>query len=131
MWRTVARVDENLDGTEGNTDLFATRRRGIGIINKLKAYKHQEKGLDTIQANEALGLASDYREYDVAAAILKSLHVKKVKLITNNPDKVSGLNTYGIEVVERIPLIIKPTKNSADYLRTKQEEMGHLLSSDD
>ncbi len=105
--------------------------RGIGIINKLKAYKHQEKGLDTIQANEALGLASDYREYDVAAAILKSLQVEKVKLITNNPDKVSGLNSFGIEVVERIPLIIEPTKNSAGYLRTKQEEMGHLLSSDD
>lgn len=105
--------------------------RGIGIINKLKAYKHQEKGLDTIQANEALGLASDYREYDVAAAILKSIQVKQVKLITNNPDKVSGLNTFGIEVVERIPLIIEPTKNSASYLRTKQEEMGHLLSSDD
>ncbi len=105
--------------------------RGIGIINKLKAYKHQEKGLDTIQANEALGLASDYREYDVAAAILKSLKIEQVRLITNNPDKVSGLSTFGIEVIERIPLIIAPTKNSAGYLRTKQEEMGHLLSSDD
>jgi len=105
--------------------------RGIGIINKLKAYKHQEKGLDTIQANEALGLASDYREYDVAAAILKTLDIKRIKLITNNPEKVSGLSTKEIEVIERIPLIIKPTKNSQDYLRTKQEEMGHLLSNDD
>lgn len=102
--------------------------RGIGIINKLKAYKHQERGLDTIQANEALGLESDYREYDVAAEILKALGVKRVKLITNNPDKISGLNSDGIEVVERISLIIPPNKNSAEYLKTKEEHMGHFLS---
>lgn len=102
--------------------------RGIGIINKLKAYRHQERGLDTIEANEALGLASDYREYDIAASIISSLGITQVKLITNNPDKLSGLNKSGIEVIERIPLVIAPTSESLGYLKTKEEMMGHLLS---
>lgn len=101
--------------------------RGIGIINKLRAYKHQEDGMDTIQANEALGLESDYRKYDVAATILKSLEINKVRLITNNPDKISSLNEHGIAVTERIPLIIAPNENSANYLKTKKDLMGHLL----
>jgi len=103
--------------------------RGIGIINKLKAYKHQERGLDTIQANVALGLEPDYREYDVAIAILRDLGISAIKLITNNPDKLSGLNKQGITVTERIPLIIPPTLNSAGYLETKEKMMGHLLSN--
>jgi len=102
--------------------------RGIGIINKLKAYKHQERGLDTIQANVALGLEPD-REYDVAIAILRDLGISAIKLITNNPDKLSGLNKQGITVAERIPLIIPPTLNSAGYLETKEKMMGHLLSN--
>jgi GTP cyclohydrolase II len=102
--------------------------RGIGIINKLKAYKHQEDGMDTIQANEALGLESDYRSYDIAAAILKKIGVSKVKLITNNPEKISGLGKSGIEVVERVSLIIPATDSSAAYLETKEKMMGHLLS---
>lgn len=105
--------------------------RGIGIINKLRAYEHQERGLDTIQANEALGFESDYREYDVAATILKSLGITRVKLITNNPDKISGLSNHGVEVEERIPLIIAPNQNSAEYLQTKEKIMGHLLSDDE
>ncbi len=102
--------------------------RGIGIINKLRAYRHQEKGLDTIQANEALGLESDYRKYDIAGSILQSLGIKKVKLITNNPEKLSGLLESGIKVVERVPLIIQPTSESEGYLKTKKDVMGHLLS---
>ncbi len=102
--------------------------RGIGIINKLKAYRHQENGLDTIQANKALGLESDYRKYDIAGSILKSLHIKRVRLITNNPDKLTGLSESGIEVVERVPLIIQPTRESQGYLKTKEDMMGHLLS---
>ena len=102
--------------------------RGIGIINKLKAYKHQEDGMDTIQANEALGLRSDYRKYDVAAKILKSLNIQSIRLLTNNPDKISSLNEHGIVVIERIPLIIPPTEDSAGYLKTKKDFMGHLLS---
>lgn len=105
--------------------------RGIGIINKLKAYKHQERGLDTIQANEALGLDSDYRKYDIASSILQSIGISKINLITNNPDKISGLNQGGIIVVKRIPLIIKPTENSAGYLKTKQDMMGHMLNKEE
>ena len=102
--------------------------RGIGIINKLKAYKHQEDGLDTIEANIALGLKPDYRKYDVAVEILRSLGIKQVRLITNNPDKIASLNQLGLNVTERIPLIIPPNENSADYLKTKEDHMGHLLS---
>jgi len=102
--------------------------RGIGIINKLKAYRHQENGLDTIQANKALGLASDYRKYDIAVSILQSLNIKQIRLITNNPDKLSGLSDSGIEIIERIPLIIQPTTESEGYLKTKKDLMGHLLS---
>lgn len=101
--------------------------RGIGIINKLRAYKHQQDGMDTIQANKALGLESDYRKYDVAADILKSLGIQKVRLITNNPEKITSLTEHGIEVTERIPLVIAPNENSADYLKTKKDLMGHLL----
>ncbi len=115
---------------QGNGVLVYLRQegRGIGIINKLKAYKHQEDGLDTVAANEALGLESDYRKYDVAAEILKSLSISKVKLITNNPEKISSLKDHGIEVTQRIPLIIPPTESNAEYLKTKENIMGHLLS---
>lgn len=103
--------------------------RGIGIINKLKAYKHQEDGLNTIEANEALGLESDYRMYDVPAEILRALGVKEVKLITNNPEKIKGVSASDITVVERVPMIIEPNKNSASYLKTKEKDMGHMLSN--
>lgn len=105
--------------------------RGIGIINKLKAYKFQEKGMDTIQANEALGFEPDYRNYKLAASILKSLGITKVRLITNNPDKISDLKQEEIEVVERIPIIIDANSNSKEYLKTKEERMGHLLFKED
>jgi len=103
--------------------------RGIGIINKLKAYKHQERGLDTIQANEALGLDADYREYDDAAKILKGLGITKINLITNNPDKIDDLSSRGIEVTSRIPVIIPASESSEGYLKTKEQSMGHLLST--
>lgn len=102
--------------------------RGIGIINKLKAYRHQEAGMDTIEANEALGLESDYRAYLDAAIILKDLGISQIKLITNNPLKIQDLETNGIDVQERIPMIIPANKESQDYLRTKEESMGHLLN---
>ncbi|MEL6123433.1 MAG: GTP cyclohydrolase II [Bacteroidota bacterium] len=102
--------------------------RGIGIINKIKAYRHQEDGLDTIQANKALGLEADYRRYDEAASILSDLGITRIKLITNNPLKIDGLNLNGIEVVERVPMIIPGGKWSKDYLNTKKVSMGHLLS---
>lgn len=101
--------------------------RGIGIINKLLAYQHQEKGLDTIKANEALGLQADYRRYDIAAEILSQLGVGRIRLLTNNPDKIEGLENKGIQVVERRPLVVKATSDSEEYLRTKKDEMGHLF----
>ncbi len=101
--------------------------RGIGIINKILAYKHQEQGMDTIEANEALGLEADYRDYSIAADILESLGIKQIRLITNNPDKIENLTAHDIEVVERIPLIIPANEINRAYLETKKNSMGHLL----
>ena len=102
--------------------------RGIGLKNKLKTYQLQENGLDTFDANIALGFEPDERDYHFAAQILKSLKSKKVNLITNNPNKIEQLNTFGIEVVERIPLEVRPEKENLNYLRTKKEKFDHLLS---
>tara|TARA_R110002033_G_scaffold42958_4_gene84357 strand:+ start:952 stop:1557 length:606 start_codon:yes stop_codon:yes gene_type:complete len=102
--------------------------RGIGLMNKMKAYKLQEEGMDTIEANLHLGFASDEREYDVAAQILKNLEIKKLNLLTNNPEKIVGLEAYGIEVVKRVPLIIHSNPFNQFYLETKENLMGHQLS---
>lgn len=104
--------------------------RGIGIINKIKAYRHQEDGMDTIEANEALGLKVDYRDYSIAASILKSLSIDKIKLLTNNPEKIDDLVKNGITVASRLPLIISPNDINRGYLDTKKASMGHLLSTD-
>lgn len=102
--------------------------RGIGLMNKMKAYKLQERGMDTIEANLHLGFAPDKREYKIGAEILSVLGVKKVKLLTNNPDKILGLEQNGIQVVKRIPLIIQSNPFNRYYLDTKEIRMGHLLS---
>lgn len=101
--------------------------RGIGLVNKLKAYKLQEQGLDTIEANEALGFKSDHRDYGIGAQILRQLGVQKMRLMTNNPAKRIGLNGYGLEIVERIPIEIQPYPENEKYLRTKRDKMGHEL----
>lgn len=101
--------------------------RGIGLINKLKAYQLQDKGLNTIDANLHLGFEPDERDYEVASEILKDLNITSVRLLTNNPTKVDGLNDYGIEVVERLPIIIAPNVDNEGYLKTKKDLMGHLL----
>ncbi len=102
--------------------------RGIGIINKLKAYNKQDEGLDTIQANEALGLAIDGRTYEEVIAILKDLNVTKVKLLTNNPLKIAAIENSEIQLVKRQQHEIAPNKINAGYLKTKKESMGHLLN---
>ncbi len=101
--------------------------RGIGLINKLKAYNLQDDGLNTIDANLHLGLEADAREYDIAVAILKDLKVQQIDLLTNNPDKIKALDDSEIIVRKRLPLVIPATETSADYLDTKRELMGHLI----
>jgi 3,4-dihydroxy 2-butanone 4-phosphate synthase/GTP cyclohydrolase II len=101
--------------------------RGIGLINKLKAYKLQEQGMDTVQANLALGLPMDSRDYGVGAQILRDLGVGKIRLISNNPQKRVGLLGYGLEIVEQVPIEIKPNPHNEKYLTTKRDKMGHNI----
>lgn len=101
--------------------------RGIGLINKLKAYNLQDEGMDTVEANEALGFEDDLRDYGIGAQILADLGVKEIRLLTNNPRKIVGLEGYGLEVVERVDLQIEPTDHNKKYLATKKDKLGHLL----
>ncbi|MFC2162087.1 GTP cyclohydrolase II [Candidatus Altiarchaeota archaeon] len=101
--------------------------RGIGLLNKINAYKLQEMGRDTIEANNELGFPDDLRGYELAADILRQLHVDSVRLMTNNLEKIEGLKSNGIKVAGRIPLITKPTKYNKNYLKTKKDKMSHLI----
>lgn len=102
--------------------------RGIGLINKIRAYKLQDSGLDTVEANQHLGFDDDIRTYDVAAAILKLLHVESINLMTNNPRKVAGLQMEGIRVIDRLPIEISPNPYNQNYLETKVEKSGHMMT---
>jgi 3,4-dihydroxy 2-butanone 4-phosphate synthase/GTP cyclohydrolase II len=101
--------------------------RGIGLVNKLKAYKLQDEGMDTVEANEKLGFRPDLRDYGIGAQILRDLGVGKMRLMTNNPKKVVGLHGYGLEIVERVPLEVDPNENNLKYLATKRDKLGHLI----
>ena len=115
-----------LIGREGSGVIVYLRQegRGIGLWNKLRAYALQDNGVDTVEANHQLGFRADERSYEIAVYILKDLGLKKIRLLTNNPDKIEGMNR-SIEVSERIPLTVKPNKHNRKYLQTKKEKMGH------
>lgn len=116
-------------GEEGRGILIYEHQegRGIGLMNKLRAYELQDGGADTIQANVQLGFEADLRRYELPGAILKYFGIHEVRLMSNNPDKISALERAGITVVARVPSIVPPSATTEDYLRTKKEKMGHLL----
>ena len=101
--------------------------RGIGLLNKLRAYELQDQGADTVEANEQLGFLADLRGYEAPAAVVRHFGLKAVRLMSNNPEKIQALEKAGIQVTERVPSITEPVESAADYLRTKREKLGHLL----
>ena len=121
---------ENIEANGSGVVLYMNQEgRGIGLVNKLKAYKLQEQGMDTIEANVALGFKPDHRDYGVGAQILRDLNVCKMRLMTNNPTKRVGLIGYGLEIVERVPIEVEASPENEHYLRTKRDKMGHDLKN--
>lgn len=127
--RSQLELSLNLIAEEGRGIIIYEHQegRGIGLLNKLRAYELQDQGLDTVEANEQLGFKADLRNYRMPGDILRYLGVKQVRLLSNNPDKIAALERAGIEVAERIPCIVAPHESSEGYLQTKKQKMGHLL----
>jgi 3,4-dihydroxy 2-butanone 4-phosphate synthase/GTP cyclohydrolase II len=118
-------------GAEGRGVLVYMRDegRGIGLLNKVRAYELQDQGLDTVEANHVLGFGADLRHYGIGAQILVDLGLKKLRYLTNNPKKIVGIEGYGLQVVERVPLEVPPSANNRRYLETKRAKLGHMLSA--
>jgi len=120
---------EILNENQGVLIYLRQEGRGIGILNKLRAYNHQDEGMNTIEANEALGFMPDERNYAVALNILEDLGIQKIKLLTNNPEKINAFNNTRIQVVERLPLVIEPNETNQSYLDTKESKLGHMFKN--
>ena len=110
---------------------MAQEGRGIGLVNKIRAYELQDKGMDTVEANEALGFAADERDYSYCKEILSSVNIESVRLMTNNPRKINGLEDVGIKVTERVAIQVDPNKHNEDYLKVKADKLGHMMKSSD
>jgi 3,4-dihydroxy 2-butanone 4-phosphate synthase/GTP cyclohydrolase II len=105
--------------------------RGIGLMNKIRAYQLQEQGMDTVEANEMLGFPADLRDYGIGVQVLLDLGIKSMRLMTNNPKKIIGLQGYGLSVTEQVPITVKPNRHNEDYLRVKREKLGHMIPADE
>ena len=116
---------------QGMVMYMAQEGRGIGLINKIRAYELQDQGMDTVEANEALGFAADERDYSYCKEILSSLNISSVRLMTNNPRKISGLEDAGIKVTERVAVHVDPNKHNENYLKIKAEKLGHMITGSD
>jgi len=128
LWRSITQGNANgRKGREGFGFVYESGGQGIGLLNKLRAYKLQEEGLDTVEANLELGFEIDQRDYGVGAQILRALGISKMRLLSNNPKKRAGLLGYGLEIVETLPIEIKPNKYNEKYLKTKRDKMGHTI----
>jgi len=127
--RSQLELSLNLIAEEGRGLLIYEHQegRGIGLLNKLRAYELQDGGADTVEANERLGFKADLRDYQMPGEILRYFHVTSVRLLSNNPDKIAALERAGVRVAERIPCIVAPHESTEGYLRTKKQKMGHLL----
>jgi len=120
-------LDQIVEGGRGLLIYEHQEGRGIGLMNKLRAYELQDHGLDTVEANVQLGFAADLRDYALPAAIIGFFGIRQVRLLSNNPDKVAALEKAGIEVVERAPIIAPPIDSTTEYLKTKRDKMGHIF----
>jgi len=119
---------EHLSQNKGVLIYLRQEGRGIGIVNKLKAYNKQDQGMDTIEANIALGLEVDSRKYNSAIAILQDLNINSIRLLSNNPEKIKAFENSPVQLIKRLPLEIKANKNNAGYLKTKRDNLGHLIN---
>ena len=128
----LAMALEKIDSEgKGMIIYMAQEGRGIGLVNKIRAYELQDQGMDTVEANEALGFAADERDYSYCKEILSSVDISSVKLMTNNPRKIKGLEEVGIKVTERVPVHIDPNKHNENYLKVKANKLGHMMDRSD